>query len=364
MSGIGTVRTLKSLWYYWGRTSVATWLLVLLAVLAALGSLFPQVSPNAADRAAWLTAAEDRYGPLARVLAALRLFAFFRSVWFWVPAAALALSLLICTLIRLRPVWWSGAGPRRIPTLEELCHYPFRAQLPFSLTDTGLAWARRALRAGRFRLIEVSAGGQVLFLGERNRLARLGTLGTHLAPLLLLVGVMISGLSGWREDVALFLPGDAVPVGPAGSFHVRLMDGQVDSYADGSPADYRVTLGVMQGGQLVRQQLLRLNHPVRYGGVSLLLAEYVEVGEAKGVRLLAVRDGGYPVVIAAGVLLLVGVCLTLYLPHQQVWLWAAADGTAELAGRTSGDGARFERLFDKVIENLREATGVEAGSKE
>jgi cytochrome c biogenesis protein ResB len=170
---------------------------------------------------------------------------------------------------------------------------------------------------------------------------------------------MVSGLTGWREDVALFLPGDAVPVGPAGSFRVRLMDGHVDSYADGSPADYRVTLEVMQGDQPVREQLLRLNHPVRYGGVSLLLAEYVEVGEAKGVRLLAVYDHGYPVVIAAGVFLLVGVCLTFYLPHQQVWLWPTADGTVELAGRTGGDAVGFGRLFDKVIESGREATGGE-----
>jgi cytochrome c biogenesis protein ResB len=88
---------------------------------------------------------------------------------------------------------------------------------------------------------------------------------------------------------------------------------------------------------------------VRHGGVSLLLAEYVEVGDAKGIRLLAVRDYGYPVVIAAGVLLLVGVCLTFYLPHQQVWLWPAADGTVELAGRTSGDVVRFGRLLDGLI---------------
>jgi cytochrome c biogenesis protein ResB len=358
------MRVLKRAWYYWGRTSVATWLLVLLAVLAALGSLFPQVPSGPADRAAWLTAAEDKYGPLARVLGALKLFAFFRSPWFWVPAGGLALSLLICTLIRLRPVWRSGAGRRRVPTLEELSHYPLRAHLSAPSAEGGLAAARAALRAGRFRPVEVSAGEQPRWLGERNRLARLGTLATHLAPLVLLIGAMVSGLTGWREDVALFLPGDAVSVGPAGSWRLRLLDGQVDSYPDGSPSDYRVTLEVVPEDGAARERLLRLNHPVRHAGVSLLLAEYVEVGDSRGVRLLAVRDFGYPVVIAAGVLLMIGVCLTSYLPHQQVWLWAAADGTIELAGRTSGDGVGYERLFGKVVECIRQAMGVEAGSKE
>jgi cytochrome c biogenesis protein len=343
------MQTLKSLWHYWGRTRVATWLLLLLAVLTALGSLFPQVPPNAADRAAWLTAAGDKYGPLARVLSALKVFAFFRSPWFWVPAAGLALSLLICTLIRLRPVWSSGVGPRRIPTPEELSHYPFRAQLSVPPGGAGLERARTALEASGFRPTEVSAGEQILVLGERNRLARLGTLATHLAPFLLLIGVMVSGLTGWRRDIALLTTGDAVPVGPAGSFRVRLVDGHVDSYPDGSPADYQVTLAVTQGDRPAQERLLRLNHPVRHGGVSLLLAEYVEVGDAKGIRLLAVRDYGYPVVIAAGVLLLVGVCLTFYLPHQQVWLWLATDGTVELAGRTSGDVVRFGRLLDGLI---------------
>jgi cytochrome c biogenesis protein len=351
------MRTLKSLWHYWGRTSVATWLLVLLAVLAALGSLFPQVPSDSADRAAWLTAAEDKYGPLARVLTGLKLFAFFRSPWFWVPAVGLALSLLICTLIRLRPVWRSGAGRRRVPTLEELSHYPFRAHLSAPSAEEGLAAARGALRAGRFRAVEVSAGGQPLLLGERNRLARLGTLATHLAPLLLLIGATVSGLTGWREDVALFMmPGDAVPVGPAGSFRLRLLDGQVDTYPDGSPSDYRVTLEVVPEDGAARERLLRLNHPVRHAGVSLLLTEYVPAGMTFGVRLLAVRDFGYPVVIAAGVLLVMGVCITFYLPHQQVWLWPAADGTIELAGRTSGDGVGFAETIGRLLNGLITST--------
>ena len=190
------------------------------------------------------------------------------------------------------------------------------------------------------------------------------TLATHLAPFVLLVGVVVSGLTGWREDLALFRPGDAVPVGPAGSFHVRLLEGQVMGYPDGSPSDYRVTLEVVPQEGPAREELLRLNHPVREAGVSLLLAEYVEVGEAVGVRLLAVHDYGYPVVVAGGILLLLGVCLSSYLPHQQVWLWPAADGTTEAAGRTSGDGVGFEWLFRKMVARSGEVAGGEAGSRE
>jgi cytochrome c biogenesis protein len=357
------MRVLKRAWYFWGRTRVAVWLLALFALLMAVGTFFPQLPADAATHPAWLTAAEDKYGPLARAMAGIQLFAFYRSPWFGMPASLLAVCLLICTLIRLRPVWRSGVGARRIPALEELSRYPFRSQLP-SPEDGGLSAVGTILRAARLRVIEVSAGGRTCLLGERNRVARLGTLATHIAPLLLLIGIILSGLTGWRQSVALTDTGARpVTVGPTGAFQVELTarDGYVERHADGSLADYGAGITIFEGGQPVREGLVRVNHPMRYRGVSLILMEYDDAGEMGVAELLAVRDSGRPVVVVAGVLLVIGVCLTFYFPHQQVWAWLSADGVTELAGRTAGDVVRFEQLFDKVIERGRVATGESSG---
>jgi cytochrome c biogenesis protein len=360
----GPARVLRWAWHYWGRISVGTWLLVALALLTALGSFFPRrpadLSGEQLQR--WQMAAEDKFGPLARVLEGLGLFTFFRSPWFWVPAGALALSLLICTLIRLRPVWRSGTGRGHAPSLERLSRYPCRARMPAASQTAGLSAARSALRHGRLHPIEVLNEEGTMLQGERNRLARLGTLATHLAPLLLLVGVTITGLTSWRETVTVTNFGGPVPVGPAGAFQVRVHQGYVERYPDGSLADYGARIAIMEGGKTVRERDVRANHPLRYRGVSLLLMECEVGGKVTAAELLAVQDHGRPVAIAAGVLLVVGVCLTFYLPHQQIWAWTAADGALELVGRTTGDRVSFERVFDRVVERAQSALVSHADS--
>ncbi len=64
--------------------------------------------------------------------------------------------------------------------------------------EVGLEAARTVLDAARWQIVEPLAGEGTL-LWERNRLARLGTLLTHLAPLLRVVAVALSGLTGWRK---------------------------------------------------------------------------------------------------------------------------------------------------------------------
>jgi cytochrome c biogenesis protein ResB len=216
------------------------------------------------------------------------------------------------------------------------------------------------------RVTEVSAGGGRCLLGERNRVARLGTLGTHIAPLLLLIGIILSGSTGWRESVALTdTPGRPVTVGPTGAFQVGLTTGggYVERHPDGSLADYGAEIAIFEDGGMVREGIVRVNHPLRYRGVSLILIEYDDAGEMGVAELLAVRDSGRPVVVAAGILLVVGVCLTFYYPHQQVWAWLAADGVIELAGRTTGDLVGFERHFDRIAGSARDVTDEPPGEQ-
>lgn len=346
---------LRQAWHYWGRLGVATWLLVGLALMTALGSLLPQLPPNPAAHAGWLRAAEDKFGPLARVMRASGLFSFFRSPWFWAPAGALTLSLFICALMRFRAVWRIGTGRVRRPTSEELSRY--RCQVRIRTVD--LAAARAVLSGGRSRTRETSVRGRIVLLDERNRLARLGTLATHLGPLLLLVGATISGLAGWRKSVIVSRPGEPVSVGP---FAVRLDGWHVDTYPDGSPADYRADVAILQDGRVVREAPIRVNHPGRYRGVSLLLMGHTPSAGGDRVELLALHDPGYLLVIAAGVLLTAGVGTTFYLPHEQMWAWMADDGTMTLAGRTTGNQAGFARRLMRLAERTRQHVGTDPPS--
>lgn len=82
-------------WHVLIRLDVAAVLIVIVLLVAALGSCFPQLSPSlSADTeqlARWETGVQTRYGPLTDALTAIKVFGWFRSPIFLAPLALLAL---------------------------------------------------------------------------------------------------------------------------------------------------------------------------------------------------------------------------------------------------------------------------------
>ncbi len=98
------MRNLGRIWRFLRSTRTATWLLLGLALAAALGSFLPQVPRDVAAHGAWQRAMRGRYAGLADLLWALELTRFYGSLWFWLPALCLLVSLAVCTIGRWRSV--------------------------------------------------------------------------------------------------------------------------------------------------------------------------------------------------------------------------------------------------------------------
>ena len=100
---------LKQAWHFLTRLDVAAVLVVVVLLLAALGSCFPQLSSSVATDAGrlvgWEMGVQARYGALTDALAAMGIFRWFRSPVFLASLALLALATLVCTLDRWRAVW-------------------------------------------------------------------------------------------------------------------------------------------------------------------------------------------------------------------------------------------------------------------
>jgi cytochrome c biogenesis protein len=127
---------------------------------------------------------------------------------------------------------------------------------------------------------------------------RLGTYLTHLSVLLILVGGLIGalwGFKGYTQIVeggvidGIFLDNPQQAMKPLG-FQVRCDAFHVDFYPNGSPKEYVSTLSFLDGGRVVLDHvLLRVNHPISYGGLNFYQASYgisvlpiVEVREKGG----------------------------------------------------------------------------------
>ena len=352
-----------------GRLDVGAVLIFAVLLLAVVGSLLPQISPiveaDPERRAQWEAGARARYGGLMDLLAAAGAFRWFRS-----PGVVLALVLLVaatfvCTLGRWRGVWRRAFHrPVRCPDAV-FGRGPHVAALKAPSSVDLLALVRRGLEGKGFRVgtpevgpANGTAGGRIVYLrGDSNRLAPLATLVTHVAVVLLLVGATLSSAVGWRELITID-PGEAVEVGHGSGLALRNEGFAIQRYPGGSVASYEAAVSVLDAGREAARGTVRVNRPLNYEGVRLLLHAYVETPDGARVTLLAVRDPGYGPVIVAGFLLLLGVTVTFNFPHCCVHARIGPQGALCLAGRADRRACDFGREFAALVEAVERALVV------
>lgn len=359
---LATASSLKRVWRFLTRLKVAAVLFVIALLLAALGSCFPQLSPSVAtdaqQLAGWETGVRGRYGALMDVLAWIGVFRWFRSPAFLASLALLAVVTLMCTLDRWRAVWRrSFRSPVRLSNaaFDAASHTasligPSEADLPYLV--------RERLEGQGFRVRSETAGDVVYLRGDRNRLASLGTLVTHLAVLLLLLGAILSSGYGWREELSIE-PGETAELGRGSRLAVRNEGFDMAHHPDGSVAAYQAQVAVSEGGQEVARGSVRVNEPLAYGGVGLYLRGYGEREGAYSVTLLAVRDPGYAPVVAAGFLLLLGLTLGFNFPRCWIQARFESDGALHVAGWAERRASDFGREFAGLVEDMEGWKGGE-----
>jgi len=355
-------RTLRQLYRFLGRVDVASALIVLVLLLAALGSCFPQLLTTIAGDPErlirWEEDVRGRYGALTDWLRVSGVFRHFRSPIFLAPLALLAVATLVCTLNRWRGVWRRACyQPVRCPDAA-LEGTPHKASLT-ARSDVDVSEAvREGLRQRGFRVrtSEVpSAGTPTLYLrGDRNRLAPMATLFTHLSVLLLALGTALSTWCGWREEVVIG-PGEAVEVGHGTGLALRNEGFAITRHPNGSVAGYEANVAVSVEGQEVARGGVQVGKPLTYGPIGLHLRSYGGTKEQYSVTLLAVHDPGYGVVIAAGFLLLLGMTVSFNFPHCRVHARLEQGKALRLAGRADRRAWDFGREFEALTEELRDA---------
>ncbi len=355
----------RRVYRFLARMDVAAVLIAIVLLLAVLGSFFPQLPPTiAADPerlARWETAVRARYGALTDLLSASGAFRCFRSPVFLVPVALLALATLVCTLDRWRGLWRRAFHqPVRCSdtALDTALHTTSLTLSPPLVGGAGGGIMRESLeqRGFRVRTTEVvTTNGSLIYLrGDRNRLAPLATLVTHLAVLLLLLGAALSSGYGWREEVTIG-PGETAEVGHGSNLALRNEGFTIARYPDGSVASYEAEVTIAEGGREVKRSRVRVNEPLFYGPVRLYLQAYAESPDGYSVTLLAVHDPGYGVVIAAGFLLLLGLTVSFNFPHCWVHARIEPEGMLRLAGRADRRAWGFGREFETLVKELRHA---------
>ncbi|HLZ37093.1 MAG TPA: cytochrome c biogenesis protein ResB [Mycobacteriales bacterium] len=298
-------------WHQLTSMRTALLLLFLLALAAVPGSLLPQRGVNPLQVGEFFR----RHPTLAPLLDRFSLFDVFAAPWFAAIYLLLVVSLAGCALprtvqhvttLRARP----PAPPRNLSRLPAYERWETDAE-PAAV----LAAARRVLRGWRVDGHPSSARTPPALAAERGHLRTTGNLLFHLALLVLLAGVAIGGLFGYRGTVLVkegegfanalsqydnFRPGRVFRPTALTPFAFVLDDFRA-TYQEAGPTrgaprtfDARVRYRDAPDGPL-RPYDIRVNHPLRIGAAKVYLIGH---GYAPRVR---VTDGRGAVVFDAAV---------------------------------------------------------------
>jgi len=302
---LGPVGMMRWAWRQLTSMRTALFLLLLLAVGAVPGSIWPQRNIDASLVADYLVQHPSSGPWLDRV----GFFDVYSSPWFASIYLLLFISLVGCVVPRSRVHWRAmRAEPPRAP--QRLERLPEHAT---SVVDAHqveiLLAAQRVLRAKHFRVRKRRDDEADSVSAERGYLRETGNLVFHLALIVVILAVALGHLFGWRGDVI-------VPVGQTFSSSVSAYDTmdpgpwvnperlapfelavdrldvtfeeRVGGAQFGAPRDFTAFTTTRQAiGAPNQRQVLKVNQPLSLGGASVFLlgngyAPMITVRDAKG----------------------------------------------------------------------------------
>jgi len=279
---------LSRLWAWLGSADLALWLLGVLMIAMALGTIVPQQTTPRLP----LEAYTRPFGQaLGRLIARTSLVNVFNSWWFIGAFGLLAVNLAVCSVRRLGGL----LRPRRASP-PPVSADQIRGQRASAQFSTGLAPAAAAarlsdaLRQRGYRVVAAAAREKDAsgLRARRGAVRAWGPMVVHVGLIVVLLGAAYGHLPHLvYNQTALIGQGETyhVDLGPA-SLDIRLLDAGTERAPDGSPTAYWANAQVLRGGKVVRSVRISPNHPLRYNGANVVLQ--------------SVLGGGYAVEVAKG----------------------------------------------------------------
>jgi cytochrome c biogenesis protein len=262
-------------------TSMRFSLVVMLAmaVLGVIGALVIQmpagIETDAVAREDWLAGVRPRYGGWTGVMDVLQVFTIFTSVWFKGLVGFLSISLIACMVQRAPRLWRTATQPRVSVGDGFFTHARERASIVVRGDAEDLAASTVAvLRRHHYRVVREDDGAVNVF-ADRFRWAPFGSLIGHLSILVILVGVILGTMFGFRDNAFVIAEGSTATVPTGEGLSLKLVSFEDAYYTDtGAPSDYASDLVLLQDGREVARHTARVNDPLRYGDLSFFQSFY------------------------------------------------------------------------------------------
>ena len=253
----------------WNSLTSSTLLAVVLlaiALLLALAAWLPQAPDSASDPVAfsrWRGETQTRFGSAFALLQQIGLFSVERGSVLRVFIAILGFCLALRLLDGVRAVW----SARQSPQQPE--HAPLEVTTEQSLDDVAAA-----LRKRRFRVIQESDA----LRADRFPVADAGQIAIYLGALLVLAGLAISSVAGWRAGNVALGVGQMATIGHGTPYSLRL---------DALDSNLTGRIALLKEAETIGESNLAVGQPLRWGNLAVFL-----VGTGPAVRASATLTDG------------------------------------------------------------------------
>lgn len=288
---------IDKIWNFFSSVKVGVWIIIVLVVASAIGTLFPQemyIPPNVSPS----TYYEEEYGIVGAIYYKLGFHNLYSSWWYIILLAALATSIIVASLDRFIPLY------RSLKNQRVTRHNSFlKRQRIFGITKTSdaddiLDRAKSELKKKRYNVREENGN----ILAEKNRFSRWGAYVNHTGLIIFLIGSMLRFFPGMYVDDLLQLRDGETKVIPGtdgeyyltnNEFIVELYDEEDEQYQGAiektdqglvvknyqTNATLYKRVGEVVAGKepkltKVEEFPIRVNEPLKFDGFALYQSSY------------------------------------------------------------------------------------------
>lgn len=193
-----TKTVVDKIWSFFSSVKVGVWLIVITLAASAIGTIFPQemyITPGIAPAEYY----KQEYGFLGQLYYQLGFNNLYGSLWYMMLIASIGISLVICSLDRVIPLYKAlkKQGVKRHPSFLK------RQRLYGTGTpqDGDLERVQKNLKKANYN-VKVEDGN---VLAEKGRFSRWGPYVNHIGLIIFLFGAMLRFLPSMYVDEALWL---------------------------------------------------------------------------------------------------------------------------------------------------------------
>ncbi|NMD70273.1 cytochrome C biogenesis protein [Bacillus sp. DNRA2] len=288
------------IWNFFSSVKVGVWLIVITLIASGVGTIFPQemyIPPTMPADEYY----QDQYGILGKWYYLLGFHNLYSSWWYLILIASIGVSLVICSLDRVVPLY-RALKAQRVTRNEGFLKRQrlFGASIIDGESQTQtLEKVKQNLKAKRYQIREENGN----ILAEKGRFSRWGPYVNHVGLIIVLFGAMLRFVPGMYIDKVVWVREGETKAIPEtnGEYYVKNNQFLLETYQKGKEKEVfnnainmtgggmaknyqsSVTLYQKKGDSVageshdltkVKDYKIRVNHPLKFESFALYQVDY------------------------------------------------------------------------------------------